>query len=79
MPAEPVSRKDHLTKSKSRTKCGEVAHGDDADQIEEQTNKARVCESEEEESLSKQANGERGHDHVSRKPLGLALVLYIFG
>jgi hypothetical protein len=77
VPAEPVSRKHHLTKSKSRSECREIAHGDDADQVEEQTNETCVCKSKKEKPLSEKANGERGHDHVGRKPLRLKLVLYI--
>jgi hypothetical protein len=69
VPTEPVSREDHLTESQARPKGREVAHRNDADQIEEQAHQAGVGESKKEKFLRKKTNGKRGNHHVSREPL----------
>ena len=69
MPAEPETREYHLSQSEAGSKCGEVADGDDADHVEEEADEASVCESEEEEFLGEETDGERGDNHVGREPL----------
>jgi hypothetical protein len=65
MPAKPISREYHLTKSQPRAKRREVANRKDTDQIEEQAYQAGVSETEKEEFLRKNTNGKRRYHHVS--------------
>lgn len=69
VPAEPEPREHHLAQSKSRSESGEVADGNNTDEIEEEANETCVGESEEEQLLCEKTNGEGGNDHVGGKPL----------
>lgn len=51
MPSKPKPRKHHLAETEARAKGREVAHWDNADEIEEQANEAGVCEAKEEKLL----------------------------
>jgi hypothetical protein len=69
VPTKPESREYHLTKSKARPKSGEVANGDNSNQVEEQAHQACISKSKKEELLRQKSNGERGYYHVSGEPL----------
>lgn len=49
IPAEPVTRQNHLSQAKTRSESGEVADRDDTDEIEEQADQASIRETEKEE------------------------------
>lgn len=59
VPAEPVSRQNHLSQPQAWSESGEVTHRDDSDEVEEQADQASICESEEEKRLREKADSER--------------------
>ena len=54
-PSKPKSRQHHLTKSEARAECTEIAHWDDAQQIEEEARQYGIDKAKEEYAVRKQS------------------------
>lgn len=68
-PTEPETGNHHLTQAEFRTEDGEVTHGQNTEQVEEQNGQDTVDETAVEKRLSEHSDGERCHDHVGGEPL----------
>ena len=63
-PAKPEAREHHLPQAEAGAKGRKIAHGHDAEQVEEEDDEDGVDEAEIEEGFAEDADGEGGDDHV---------------
>ncbi len=67
--SEPETGEDHLAKSKHGSEGGEEAHGQDAEDVDEDNGQRRVDESQFENGNGQSSDGEGGDNHVGGQPL----------